>query len=127
MRDKSAFGLVHQLVDLVVGPFGAVHKPAVARIHIAVVEPDPRAVLDSLEYVGAGLVDQGDAVVDQHFGAQIRVPAGDRGRRVDHSGDLGFDEGVGGDAVEVKCIDHHDVPRSDAAQQTVDVAVHTGG
>ena len=126
VSDQTALGLVHQFVDLVVGPLGAVDEPAVACVHAAVVQPDPGAVLDALEHLGAGLVDQRDAVVHQHLGPQIGVAAGDRRRCVDHGGDIGFDQRVGGDAVEIQRVDHHDVPGSDAPQQPIDVAVHTG-
>ena len=112
--DQAALRLVHQFVDLVVGSLGAVGEPSIARVDAAVVEPDPCAVLDALEDLGAGLVDQRDAVVDQHLGPQVRVPAGDRRRRVDHCRDLRLHQCVGGDAVEVQCVDHHDVARADA-------------
>ena len=124
--DQATLGLVHQFVDLVVGPLGAADEPAVACVHAAVVQPDSGAVLDALEHLGAGLVDQRDAVVHQHLGPQIGIAAGDRRRRVDHGGDIGFDQRVRGDAVEIQRVDHHDVSGSDAPQQPIDVAVHTG-
>ena len=126
VSDQATLGLVHQLVDLVVGPLGAVDEPAVTGVHAAFVQPDPGSVLDAFEHLRAGLVDQGDAVVHQHLGPQIGVPAGDRRRRIDHRGDIGFDQSVRCDPVEIQRVDHHDVPGSDAPQQPIDVAVHTG-
>ena len=126
VSDQAALGLVHQFVDLVVGPLGAVDEPAVPGVHATFVEPDSGAVLDPLEHLGAGLVDQGDAVVDQHLGPEVGVPAGDRWRRVHHGRDPGFDQRVRGDAVQIQRVDHHDVSGSDALQQPIDVAVHTG-
>ena len=127
VSDQAALGLVHQLVDLVVGALGAEGEPAVAGVHAAVVQPDPRAVLDLLEDLGAGVVDQGDAVVDQHLGPEVGVAAGDRRRGVDHGRDVGFDQGVRGDAVQVQRVDDHDVAGSDAPQEPIDVAVNPGG
>ena len=117
----------HQIVDLVVGALGAVAIAPVARVDAAVVQPDLGAVLDLLEDVRPGLVDEGDAVGDEHLGAEVRVAARDRRRGVDDGGDAGFDERVGGDPVEVERVEDDDVAGADAAQQSVDVAVDAGG
>ena len=102
-------------------------QPAVTGVHAAVVQPDPRAVLDLLEDLGPGLVDQRHAVGDQHLGSQVRVAARDRRRRVDDGGDVGVDQRVGGDPVEIERVEHDDVPGSDATQQPIDVAIDAGG
>src|SRR5262249_36550984 len=102
--DQSALGLMHQLVDLVVGAFGAENQLAVAGVHAAFVQSNPGTVFDLLEHLGAGLVDQRYAVGDEHLGAEVRVAAGDRWRRVDDRGDVGFDERVGGDPVEIQSV-----------------------
>ena len=116
MSDEAALGLVHQLVDLVVGALGAEDQPAVAGIHAALVEPDARAVLDLLEDLGAGVVDQRDAVGDEHLGTEVGVAPRDRRRRVDHRRDIGLDQGVRGDPVEVQRVDDDDVAGVDASQ-----------
>lgn len=63
---------------------------------------------------------------DEDLGAQVGEPAGDRGRRVDHAGDLGVDERVGRRAVEVQLVEHDDVTRTDPAQQLPGAAVDPG-
>ena len=90
-------------------------------------QPDPCAVLDLLEDLGAGLVDERDVVGDEHLGAEVRVAARDRRRGIDDGGHPGLDERVGGDAVEVQGVEHDDVARIDAAKQSIDVAVDAGG
>ena len=118
---------MHHLVDLVVGALGAENQPAVTGVHGAVVQANPCAVLHLLEDLGTGLVDQRDAVGDQHLGPQIGIAPGDRRRRVDDTGDAGFDQRVGGDPVEIQRVHDDDVAGADAPQQPIDVAVHTGG
>ena len=110
-----------------VGALGAQGDAAVPGVHAAVVQPDPCAVLDLLEDLGARLVDQRDAVGDEHLGPEVRVAARDRRRRVDDGDDTGLDERVGGDAVEVQRVEHDDVAGTDAAKQPIDVAVDAGG
>ena len=127
MGDQSALGFLHQLGDLFVGALGAEDQSTVTDVHTAVVEADFGPVFDLLEDVGAGLVDQGDAVGQQHLGAQVGIAARHRGRRVDDGGDLGVDERVGGDPVQIQHVEHRDVTGAYPAQQPVDVAVDPGG
>ena len=127
MSHEAALGLVHQLVDLVIGALGAQDQPAVAGVHAALVEPHACTVLDLLEDLGAGLVDQRDAVGDEHLGPEVGVAAGDRRRRVDDRGDVGLDERVRGDPVQVQSVDDDDVAGGDPSQQPFDVAVNPGG
>jgi hypothetical protein len=124
--DQSALRLVHQLVDFVVGAFDAEDEPPVAGVDTAVVQPHPGAVLDLLEDLRAGLVDQRDPVGYEHLGPEVGVATRDRRRGVDDCGDVRFDQRVGGYPVEVKRVDDDDVAGSDATQQPVDVAVHAG-
>ena len=124
---QAALGLVHQFVDLVVGALGAEDQPAVAGVHAALVESHACAVLDLLEDLGPGLVDQRDAVGDEHLRPEVGVAAGDRRRRVDDRGDVGLDERVRGDPVQVQSVDDDDVTRGDSPQQPIDVAVNPGG
>ena len=127
MSGQAALGLPHQVGDVVVGAFGAADQPTVTGVHPAFVEANLGAVLDLLEDVGPGLVDQGDPVVDQHLGPDVRVAARDGRRGVDDGGDVGFHQRVGGDAVQVQDVEHHDVAGADPAQQSVDVPVHPSG
>ena len=124
---SPALGLLHQLGDFLVGALGAADQPAIAGVHPAVVQPDFRAVLDLLEDVGSRLVDEGDAVGHQHFWAQVGIPARHRRGCVDHGGDLGVDERIGGDPVKVQHIEDDDVAGAHPPQQSVDVAVDPGG
>ena len=126
MGDQAALGFLHQVGDLFVGALGAADQPAVAGVDAAVVEADLRAVLDLLEDLGAGLVDQRDAVGQQHLGAEVGIAARDRRGCVDDGGDLGVDERVGGDPVQVQHVEDHDVAGADPAQQPIDVAVDPG-
>jgi hypothetical protein len=127
VRDQPALGLVHQLVDLVVGAFGARDQASVTGVDTAVVQPHPVAVLDLLEDLRAGFVDQRDAVRHQHLRPEIGVAPGDGRGRVDHTCHPGLDQGVGGDPVEIERVDDHDVTGADTPQQAIDVAVHASG
>ena len=126
VRGQAALGLAHQVGDVVVGALGAADQPAVTGVHPAFVQANLGAVLDLLEDVGPGLVDEGDPVVDQHLGTHVRVAARHRRRRVDDGGDIGFDQRIGGDAVQIQDVEHHDVAGADPAQQSVDVPVDPG-
>ena len=128
MGDQAALGLVHQVGDVLVGALGAANQPAVARRtrrlrSRRILEPS----LIFLKMSGAGLVDQGDTVGHQHLGPQVGIAARDRRRCVDDGGDVGVDERVGGDPVQVQHVEDHDVAGADPPQQSVDVAVHPGG
>ncbi len=68
MRDEAALGFLHQLVDLGVGALGAEDQPAVTGVDAAFVDPDAGTVLDLLEDLGTGVVDEHDAVGDQDLG-----------------------------------------------------------
>ena len=127
VSDQAALGLVHQVVDLFVGALGAERPAGGRRSRRRRRAAGPCAVLDLLEDLGAGLVDQHDAVGDQHLGPEVRVAARDRRRRVDDGGDVGLDQRVGGDPVEVERVDDDDVAGADPPQQPVDVAVDPGG
>ena len=124
---QAALGLVHQFVDLVVGALGAEDQPAVAGVHAALVHAHACAVLDLLEHLGTGLVDQRDAVGDEHLRPEVGIAAGDRRRRVDDRGDVGLDERVRGDPVQIQSVDDDDVTGRDSPQQPIDVAVNPGG
>ena len=124
---QAALGLAHQVGDVVVGAFGAADQPAVTGVHPAFVEANLGAVLDLLEDVGPGLVNEGDPVVDQHLGPHVRVAARDGRRGVDDGGDVGFYQRIGGNAVQIQDVEHHDVAGADPAQQSVDVPVHPCG
>ena len=126
MSHQAALGLVHQVVDLMVGSLGSEDKPAVAGVHAAVVHANPSAVLDLLEYFRPGLIDQLDAVRDEHLGPEVGVAPRDRRRRVDDRRDTGFDQCVRGDPVQIQRVDDGDVAGPDAPQQPIDVAIHTG-
>jgi len=90
------------------------------------VQPNLRAVLDLLEDLRSGVVDQRDVVGHQDLGSQVRVAPGDRRRGVDHPRDAGVDERVSGHPVEIQNVQHGDVAVTDAPQQAIDVPVHAG-
>jgi hypothetical protein len=90
------------------------------------VQPNPCAVLHLLEDLGAHLVDEHHAVGDEHLRPEVRVAARDRRGRIDDGGDVGVDERVGGDPVEVERVDDDDVAGADAAKKAVDVAIDAG-
>ena len=127
MRDQTGLGIVHEVGDFFVAAFDTVDQPAIAGVHAAAVQADLGAVLDLLEDLGAGAVDERDVVGHQHLGAQVGVAPGDRRRGVDHAGDPGVDQCVGGHAVQIEDVDDDYVARADAAQKAIDVAVDAGG
>ena len=73
--DQTGLRLDHPVGDLRLGLLVALHEASLAGVDAALVEPDLGAVLDLLEDLGAGVVDQEDAVGDDHLGSQIRVAA----------------------------------------------------
>ena len=125
--DQPTLGFLHQLGDLFVGALGAADQSAVPGVHATVVEAHFRAVFDLLENVGAGLVDQGDTVGQQHFGPQVRVAARHRRGCIDDGGDLGVDERIGRDPVQVQDVEDGDIAGAHPPQQPVDVTVDPGG
>ena len=125
--DQAGLRVVHEVADLFVGALHAVDQPAIPRVHPAFVQPNLGAVLDLLEDLRTAVVDQHNVVGDENFGSEVGIAARDRRRGVDHTGHPGVDERVGGDPVEVEDIEHDDVAGPDPAQQTVDVAVDSGG
>jgi hypothetical protein len=127
VSDEAALGLVHQFVDLMVGALGAEDQPTIAGVHAALVESHTCAVLDLLEHLGAGVVDQRDTVGDEHLRPEVGIAAGDRRRRVDDRGDVGLDERVSRDPVQVQSVNDDDVTGGDPPQQPIDVAVNSGG
>jgi hypothetical protein len=126
MGDEAALGLVHELVDFVVGALGAKDQAPVTGVHAAFMEPHACAVLDLLEDLGTGFVDQRDAVGDQHLRAEVGVATGDRRGRVHDRRDVRLDERIGGDPVEVERVDDDDVTRANTLKQPIDVAVNPG-
>ena len=71
--NEPALGLVHQVGDLFLTVFDTDDQSPVSRVHGAVVHPYPRAVLDLLEDIRSGVVDQPHAVRDEHLGSLVRV------------------------------------------------------
>src|SRR5690606_3008200 len=61
---------------------------------------------------------------DQDLRAQVREPAGNRRRCVDHARHLGPHQRLGRHPVQVERIQDRDLTRSDAPQQPLSVAVH---
>ncbi len=66
--DQPGLGLDHPIGDLRLGLLLPPGSAAVPRRRHRFVEADLRAVLDLLEQVGAGVVDQCDTAGDEHFG-----------------------------------------------------------
>ena len=117
---------MHQVGDFLVGALDAVRQPAITGVDAAVVHPHFGAVLDLLEDLRAGVVDQNDVVGDQNLRPQVGVAAGNRRRRVDHPDHAGIHERVRGRPVEVKNVEHRDIAGPHPPQQAVDVAVDPG-
>lgn len=87
----------------------------------------PCAVFDLLEDFLPRVVDQDHTIGDKHLGAQVRVAARDRGRRIDHRRDASIDERIGRNAIEIAGVEDGDIAGSDATQQPVDVPIYLGG
>ena len=81
-------------------------------------------VLDLLEDLRTGVVDQDDVVGHQHLGTEVGIAPGDRRRGVHHARDTGVDEGVRSRPVEVEDVENDDVAGTDTAQQAIDVPIH---
>ena len=103
---------------------GAAEDPAaqhllVADQHRAAVDPQPVAVFEQLEEAGAGGVDEADPLPRQHQRAGVGVLAVGGGRGVEDRGDAGFDQLLGGDAVDVDVVDDGDVAGPQALDQVL--------
>ena len=83
----------------------------------------PGAVLDGVQHLGPDRVDQRDAGVDEDPGPEVGETPGDRGSGVHDRGDVRGDQGVGGRAVEIELVEHHDVTRAEPAQERTGVPV----
>ena len=92
----------------------------------AFVQADPAAVFDLVQGLGADVVDQRDAGVDEDLRPEVGETPGDRRRRVDDTDDPGGDERVGGGPVEVDLVEHGDLARLDAPHEGVGTAVDAG-
>ena len=79
-------------------------------------DPDRVALAEPLEDALAEVVEERDAGLDQHLGAEVRVAAGDRRLGVEHRRDADGDQRVGGDPVEVDVVDDRDVARAQPAR-----------
>ena len=86
-------------------------------------QPHPLPSLTSREDVGADRVEHRHAGVDQDLGAEVRVAAGDARAGVDHAGDPGRDQRVGGGPVQVDLVEHRDVAAAQPRQQRLGPAV----
>src|SRR3984957_323441 len=125
--NQSTLGFLHQLGDFFIGALDAADQSPVPGVYATVVEAHFRAVFDLLENVGTRLIDEGDTVGQQHLGPQVRVAARHRRGCVDDGGDLGVDESIGRDPVQVQDVEDGDIAGAHAPQQPVDVAVDPGG
>ena len=110
----------------------AVQDPAAGDLAVAVeddavVDPDPLAVADGGPVLRAQVVDEQDAGVRQHAGAEGGVATGDEPHPVDDGGDLRVDELLGGGPVEVEVVDDGDVAATQPGQQAAGPPVDLGG
>ena len=124
--DEPRLGLDHHVGDLVLVERGAAREASLTDEHLAVVDPEFRAVLDSLEHLGSDLVDEDDPGADEHLRSEVGVAPADGAGRIDHGDDIGLDQCVGGDAVEVDLVEDGDVARSDSVEEAAGVLVDPG-
>ena len=68
-------------------------------------------------------VTKGSATFD---GRDLQTMSNGELRKV-RGGDVGFDECVGGDPVQVQHVEDHDVARAHPPQQSIDIAIDPGG
>jgi hypothetical protein len=95
----------------------------VADVERVAVQPDALPLLDPVEYLGADVVDQRDARLDQEQRAAVRVPAADALGHVDHRADAAADERVRPGQVEVFVVDDGDVSGAQPVGQVLGPAV----
>jgi hypothetical protein len=84
----------------------------------------PLAVPDVLEQVGADVIDERDARVEQQLRAHVRVAPADAHRGVDHRGDLVLDERLRADPVQVGVVDDGDVAGAQPLGEVLGALVH---
>ena len=97
----------------------------VAGVDGAVDDAQPVALGDRHD-VGAEVVDQRDARLDEDLRAEVRVAAGRRAGGVEHGGGLAGDERLGGDPVEVQVVDDRDVAGSQPLGEVLGPGVDAG-
>jgi hypothetical protein len=109
LRRHAGLGLDHGVGDRLRRLLDAAADLPLAQVHHAAVQPQLGAVPDGAQHVGADVVDDRHAGPDQDLRPEVGEPAGDRRRGVDHGGDLGRQQGVGGPLVQVDLVEHRDV------------------
>ncbi len=97
-------------------PLAATASPDIQGV---AVQPDGLALADLVEHLGADIIDQRDARLDQQLRAEIGVPAADAGGRVDHGRHLQADQRLGADPVQVSVVDDGDLARLQAPGQVL--------
>ena len=112
-RDLAALG--HHLV--------AEQHGAAEHAHAATVADHRQRVAPAR---GDELVDHRDAGVDEDLRTAVGEPAGDHLRTVQHGRHAGFDQCVGGRAVEIHLVEDGHVSRREAAEQRRRTAVGAG-
>ena len=95
-----------ELVDLALAPCG---KARAVSIEAGAPNDDRLAVLDLLEELGAGGIDQANPSLDERQRAGIRIVAGRRRRHVHDHAHPALEQLLGRDQVEVGVVDDRDV------------------
>jgi hypothetical protein len=89
----------------------------VVEVDDALVHPDQVAVLDPLEQLGGGVVDERHPGVDDDLRAQVGVTATDTRGDVDHACHSARDKRLRAHPVNVNVIDNRDFPRPETLGQ----------
>ena len=116
MGDEAGLGIVHQVGDLLIGALHTVGQSPLTGVDAGLVQSHLGAVLDLLEDLRTGIVDQGDVIGHQYLGTEVGVTPGDRRRGIDHTHDTGLDERISGHPVEVENVEDGDIAGTDAAE-----------
>src|SRR5207302_1944914 len=95
----------------------------VAAPDLGAVDANLLALVQPVEYVLTGSVDERYAGLHHPDRTAIRIPARDRFTRVHDRGHPRLDEPVGGDPVEIPVVDHGDVAGLKALDEVLGPAV----
>jgi hypothetical protein len=120
-------GVDHQRTDRLGVLAPALPEDVLAPVDRAALDADRLALAQPVEQLVAQVVDERDAGLDEHLGAEVRVPAGDGRFGVEHRRDPGGHQGVGRDPVEVDVVDDGDVPGPKPTDEPLRPAVEPRG
>jgi hypothetical protein len=115
------------LLELLHGELSARRQHAAVSPHLPTLDHEVLSVSQLLEERGGGRLDEPHPGSRQHQRSRVRIAPGRERRDVDHGAHAGRRQVLGGDAVEVRVVDHGEVAGLEALHEVLGPAVELGG